>query len=43
MPQWKPMSEQEPHAMHWGDKAIPVVDTPSDLMKLQVKAWSSLY
>jgi para-nitrobenzyl esterase len=43
MPEWKPLRDAEPHAMHWGDHAVPMVDTPDDLIKLQVKAWSDRY
>lgn len=43
MPEWKPLRDAEPHAMHWGDHAVPMVDTPDDLIRLQVKAWSDRY
>ncbi len=39
MPEWKPLTDAVPNAMHWRDRPVPVVDEPDELMKLLLKAY----
>ena len=39
MPEWKPLTDEAPCAMWWGDKVEARRDEPDELMNLMVDAW----